>query len=170
MSIEFHCSHCGKMIKTSNDAAGGKRGKCPFCHNTVYIPMAEAEVEPLRLAPSDETAERTRQQLEEDARLLARTLRSETDDVPDLAPRQAFPVSDNDARLPSDVETLVIEYVLSMADGRLDEAEQLAEEIRREPERAAEVVQRLTMDELPPKRLARVPRPLIQGFVKQLHV
>lgn len=169
MSIEFHCSHCGKLIKTSNDAAGGKRGKCPYCHNMVYIPMPDEEIEPLRLAPSDESARHTQEQLEEDARKLARSLRSETDDIPDLA-QPSYPATDNDVRLPSDMETLIIEYVLSMADGKLDEAEQLAEEIKRDPERASEYIQRLTMDEIPPKRLARIPRPLIQGFVKQLHI
>ena len=56
-----------------------------------------------------------------------------------------------------------------MAVGNLKEAEELAAEIRQNLPRADEFIQRLTMDELPPARLAHIPRALLLGFLKQLH-
>ena len=56
MSIKFHCEHCGKRIDAP-DTAGGKWGKCPSCHNKVYVPQPEDGDEPLTLAPVDETEE-----------------------------------------------------------------------------------------------------------------
>ena len=41
MSIEIHCDHCGKLIKAPDDA-GGQRGKCPYCHQSVYVPAPNA--------------------------------------------------------------------------------------------------------------------------------
>jgi hypothetical protein len=55
-----------------------------------------------------------------------------------------------------------------MADGNLDEAESLAREIRRDLRRAEDVMQRLTMDEIPPAQLAGIKRPVLVGFFKQL--
>lgn len=166
-SIEFHCNHCGKMIKTSGEHAG-KRGKCPHCHNVVYIPTPDDELEPLRLAPVDDEDEQERRQLEEESRKIAQRLRSESDDVPPELAEKSTPAPEGDARLPSDMELLVTEYILCMSQGKLDEAEKLAEEIRKDMGRAEDFIQRLTMDELPPAQLADIPRAVINGFVKQL--
>ena len=38
MPIKFQCSLCGKKIEAP-DSAGGKWGKCPGCHNKVYVPQ-----------------------------------------------------------------------------------------------------------------------------------
>ena len=66
MSIKFHCEYCGKKIDAP-DTAGGKRGKCPACHNKIYVPQIDADDE-LKLAPVDETEE------ERQKRLLDETL------------------------------------------------------------------------------------------------
>ena len=55
MSIAFHCTHCNKKIE-AQDTAGGKWGKCPSCHNKVYIPGLETEEE-IDLAPIDTNEE-----------------------------------------------------------------------------------------------------------------
>ena len=57
MSIQLHCPRCGKLIKAP-DNAGGKHGKCPYCKESVYVPMPADEVEEIGLAPVDEEAER----------------------------------------------------------------------------------------------------------------
>ena len=56
MAITFHCKHCGKKIE-ANEKAAGKWGKCPSCHNKIYVPNLNAE-DDLKLAPVDEEAER----------------------------------------------------------------------------------------------------------------
>ena len=63
MAITFHCDYCGKKIEAA-DSAGGKWGKCPACHNKLYVPALEPD-DALKLAPVDET------DLEREKRLLA---------------------------------------------------------------------------------------------------
>jgi uncharacterized RDD family membrane protein YckC/phage FluMu protein Com len=43
MTIEFHCPHCGKVLKTADDKAG-VRANCPGCLEVVTVPAA-SEVE-----------------------------------------------------------------------------------------------------------------------------
>lgn len=169
MPIEFHCSHCGKKIKAPDEHAG-KRGKCPSCKNSVYIPTPDEDIEPLRLSPVDEQDEQQREKLMEESRNVARTLRGEGDDLPaeDTRPQTPSPMPEGDARLPTDVETLVNEYLLAMHEGELDEAEELATEIRRDFSRAEQYLERIAMDEVPPKAIASIPRPILNGFIKQL--
>ncbi len=38
MTIEFSCSHCNKVLKTSDDKAG-RRAKCPQCGEPIDVPM-----------------------------------------------------------------------------------------------------------------------------------
>lgn len=40
MTIEFSCSHCNKVLKTSDDKAG-RRAKCPQCGEPISVPMPE---------------------------------------------------------------------------------------------------------------------------------
>lgn len=167
MAIEFHCDHCGKLVKTADEHAG-KRGKCPHCHQSVYIPTPPDELEPLRLAPLDEGAERERHRLMQEAQQLAQKLRDEKD-VPPEVPRAPLPEPVGDVRLSADMESLITEYLLCMSAGKLNEAEALAKDIRADIALADEFIQRLTMDELPPPRLAKIPRALLLGFLKQLH-
>lgn len=168
MTIQFHCEHCGKQVKTASEHAG-KRGKCPHCHQSVYIPTPPEELEPLRLAPVDETAEQEKRRLEEETRALTRALQSEHADVPPEPAERGLPLEPlGDARLTHDMELLIVDYVVAMSEGRLPDAEKIAEDIHANWELAAECVQRITMDELPPARLAKIPRPLLNGFLKQL--
>ena len=38
MTIEFSCSHCNKVLKTSDDKAG-RRAKCPQCGEPIDVPL-----------------------------------------------------------------------------------------------------------------------------------
>lgn len=168
MAIEFHCEHCGKMIRSANEHAG-KHGKCPSCHQDVYIPSPPEELEPLKLAPIDPKLEADRQRLLREGRDLATRLMKEKDTLPPEPSRPtpaAAPMTD--PRLKLDMETLVTEYAICMHDGALDEAEELAREIRKDPKAAEDVMQRITIDEIPPTQLAGIKRPLLLGFFKQL--
>lgn len=40
MTIEFSCSHCNKVLKTSDDKAG-RRAKCPQCGEPILVPAPE---------------------------------------------------------------------------------------------------------------------------------
>lgn len=167
MSIEFHCNHCGKLVRAPDDA-GGKHGKCPSCHQSVYIPLPSDQVEPLEIAPVDEAEERERARLLKESQDLQRRLLNERD-LPTGMGAAPPPSSAGQVMPPRlDMETLVIEYAQAMAAGNLEQAEQLAADIRTDMKTAEDVMQRLMLDELPPKRLAKIPRPVLVGFFKQL--
>ncbi len=44
MTIEFSCSHCNKVLKTSDDKAG-RRAKCPQCGEPIDVPIPQAATE-----------------------------------------------------------------------------------------------------------------------------
>ncbi len=165
MAIEFHCDHCGKLVRAPDDA-GGKRGRCPACHQSVYIPTPPEQLEPLDLAPVDETEEQQRARLLRETFELERRVYQDSDIPPESA--AAPPPAGSPAPPVLDVETLVIEYAQAMAAGKLEEAEQLAADIRRNMDRANDVIQRLMTDEILPEPLAEIPRPVLVGFFKQL--
>src|SRR5512133_1632954 len=93
MPIKFNCSLCGKKIEAP-DSAGGKWGKCPGCHNKVYVPQPVSEEEELKLAPVDETEEqRQRKLMLETFQITTDILQEKT--VPD-APGGPAPVAGSD--------------------------------------------------------------------------
>jgi hypothetical protein len=172
MAIEFHCEHCGKAIKAPTEMAG-KRGKCPACHNSVYIPTPSEEIEPLTIAPIDRSEELARQKALDETRALQRRLLGEKE-LPGEA--RGRPAAAAESRAPThaappakgDMDNLIIDYAICMADGDLAGAEQIARDIRKDMKTAENVMQRLTIDEVPHAALARIPRPVLVGFFKQL--
>jgi len=167
MSIKFPCEHCGKQVEAP-DAAGGKRGKCPSCRQTVYIPMPSDQLEPLDIAPVDEAEERERARLRKETQDLQNRLLQERD-APPAAADAAKPRPVEQVFTPKlDMETLIVEYAQAMAAGDLERAEELATDIRTDMSAAREIMERLMVDELPPESLANIPRPVLVGFFKQL--
>jgi len=75
MAITFHCDHCGKEIRAA-DSAGGKWGKCPSCHNKLYVPNLNIGDE-LTLAPVDETDEQREKRLMAETHQLAQDILQE---------------------------------------------------------------------------------------------
>lgn len=185
MAIEFHCPFCGKPIRAP-DSAGGKHGQCPSCHQTVYVPTADiTDDEILSVEPLDMKAERERLAAEKKARELQRRVLHEREAPPERAGdvdarrRAAGAALGGGAARPAaaagpmirpkaDLERMIKEYVLAMAGGKLDRAERLAAEIHANMALAEEIIQRLTVDEIPPQELAHIPRPVLIGFFKQL--
>ena len=169
MAIEFHCEHCGKLVRTSDEHAG-KRGKCPGCHQSVYIPSPGDQIELLSIAPLDESEEQRQKRLLDESRDLAQDLMRDREVPPESAAAPPPPpASLGDARLiKATVEEQLIQYAQRMAKGELAQAEELAVEIRKEMKVANEVIQRLTMDEIPPDDLGDIPRPVLLGFFRQL--
>jgi phage FluMu protein Com len=165
MAIELHCEHCGKLVKAPDDAAG-KHGKCPTCHQSVYIPSAD--VEPLDLQPIDAAAEAAVRRAEEESRALQRALLKEREAGPERAGDDSRNRGGQVLEPRLDMETLIIEYAAAMASGDLNQAEQYAADIKRDMAKAEDVMQRLTVDEMPHELLVVIPRPVLVGFFKQL--
>lgn len=179
MAIEFHCNFCGKQVKAPDDA-GGKRGKCPSCQKVLYIPMPEGAVDEFDLAPVDEYEERKRLQMEEQARATERALLREKQ-----APGEGAMPKDSDIEIPpppppppvdtspssiseEDIEFLIVEWLRSMADGDLGDADRSMMQLRKGGALARQVAAKLAIAEPPPSGLKEVPRPVLNRYFKML--
>lgn len=163
MSIVFHCEYCGKKIEAP-DTAGGKWGKCPACHNKLYVPSRESDDEELKLAPLDET------ELERQRRLLAETQRltqdilSETDipDGPRDPSRAAYELSDKE------LKQKIIMYIRQTAFGEMDKARENAALIAPFKAKAMAILDRIALSEIPEPELEDIPQQQIAGSIRDL--
>ncbi|MFH1717216.1 MAG: hypothetical protein ABIF19_07695 [Planctomycetota bacterium] len=162
MAITFHCEYCGKKIEAA-DSAGGKWGKCPSCHNKLYVPCPDSGEE-LKLAPLDET------DLERERRLMAETYRLTQDilqerEVPDGPPEPAgaiYEMSDRELR------NNIILYLRQMAYGDLDEAERTAALIAPFAVHATAIIDRIALSEIPEPELADISQQMLSGSIRAL--
>jgi phage FluMu protein Com len=169
MSIEVHCDHCGRLLRASDEAAG-KQAKCPACGQEVYVPTPHGQIEELELAPLDEADEKRREEIRRAEHELEEDLRKDTRPPRDVGgssprPRNLDPLA---ASTPGELERRVLLYLAAMVEHKLDEAETIAEELKAESSAAREAVDRLLGDEAAQRRFRNAPRPVIQGFLRQL--
>ena len=166
MSIDFHCDHCGKLIRAPHEAAG-RRGKCPSCNQSVYIRTPSDELESLDLAPIDEAAEAAERQADHEAHRLAAELLREDDAGPDV-PARARLATPAEPLPPELLEDRVIGFLSAMATSELDKAAHIVDQIR--PQRAAviEIIEHLAQDSVPPAGCESVPPPVLRGFLNML--
>jgi phage FluMu protein Com len=162
MAIVFHCEHCNKKIEAA-DSAGGKRGKCPACHNKVYVPSPESDEE-LKLAPLDTAfREKEKQLMAETYKLTQDILRER--EIPD-GPREAsgavYELSDRE------LEKNVILYLRQMAQGDLDEAETTGALIAPCGSRVTDILDKIALSEIPEPELADLPQQLLAGAIRAL--
>ena len=167
MAITFHCDKCGKKI-VAKDGTGGKWGKCPSCHNKIYVPelKAPAEDDELRLAPLDEGEE------EKKRRLMAETFQVGHE----LLTQREIPEGGNQqesAETPSDISekdltTHIIMYLRSMADSDLQEATHNENIIAAHSKKALPILDRIAVSDLPEPELADIPPQTLSGLIRKL--
>jgi len=168
MSIIFHCDHCGKKIEAA-DSAGGRWGKCPACHNRLYVPSSHSGEE-LKLAPIDET------DLEREQRLLAETHKLTQDilqerDVPEATSETIGPIETAGPVLEMSERELtkyIIMYLRLMADSELYEAHRIAGLIAPHSEQAVEILDKIALGEILEPELADVPQHILSGSIRAL--
>jgi len=162
MAIIFHCEHCGKKIEAA-DTAGGKWGKCPSCHNKLYVPSMDTGEE-LKLAPIDET------DVEREHRLMAETHKLTQDilkerEIPDgPAPPAGAVYQMGDRELTQNI----ILYLRQIVNGELDEAERTAALIAPFDHRAVAIIDRIALSEIPEQGLADIPPQVLAGTIRTL--
>lgn len=169
MSIELHCPQCQKLIRAP-DEAGGRRGKCPYCKNSVYIPTPPDEAGEIALAPLDEEEERRAEELRRESLRYAAAVDKAKDSK--FLAGQAASSADGPPPAPTgadvvDVAAEAETYILAMRDSKLDAAEAAAARLKQVGARARDYVQGLLLDEMPPQ-FENVPGPVVQGFLKAL--
>jgi hypothetical protein len=167
MPISFHCEQCGKKIEAP-DNAGGKWGKCPGCHNKVYVPGGQADDE-IQLAPLDKDDERRQRELLAEEARLRRDILKETD-VPEegAAPKNQSAATRPGELSDAELTTVIIGYLRQMADGELEEAERTAKTIIPNGGRAMRILERIALSEIPEPELADIPRHVLSGLIKSL--
>jgi hypothetical protein len=162
MAIVFHCEYCGKKIEAA-DNAGGKWGKCPSCHNKLYVP-GTAVGEELKLAPIDETA------VEREKRLMAETYRLTQDilkerEVPEGPPPPSGAVYQMGDK---ELKQNIITYLREVVYGELDEADRIAALIAPFHNRATAIIDRIALSEIPEPELADIPPQVLAGTIRTL--
>jgi len=162
MAITFHCDRCGKEIRAA-DTAGGKWGKCPACHNKVYVPDLNVDDE-LKLAPVDESEE------EKKKRLMAETYRLTQDilqerDTPNGPSGLGGPICEISEK---ELTKNIILYLRQMADGELDEAERTTASIAPYGRQATAIIDRIAISEIPEPELADLAPHVLAGLVRTL--
>lgn len=162
MGITFHCEHCGKKIEAS-DSAGGKWGRCPTCHNKVYVPDLSSDEE-LKLAPINEDDRAKQKQLMAETYKLTQDILLERE-VPNSEADTAASASHmNDERLTESV----IDYLRQLADGQLDEAQKTAELIAARGSRAVKILDKIALSEIPEPELGDIPPQVLSGLIRTL--
>ncbi len=168
MGISFHCEHCGRKIEAP-DTAGGKWGKCPACHNKVYVPANNPPDDELRLAPIDTEEERRRRKMLAEVNSLSEEIMKEKD-VPEegAVPKNHAPAPKPGDLSDAELTTFIISYLRQMADGELDLAEQTARAILPNGQNAIRLLEKIALSEIPEPELADIPQQVLSGLIKSL--
>jgi len=161
MSITFRCEHCRKEVEAPDDA-GGKRGKCPFCGQSNYIPLPVGEDDVLPLAPIDEEDERRR---EEEVRKL---LQQEQDLLSAIGGEAAPPLEHRKDLKSADLHHFVVNYCLDVAKGNLQRAEKHAEQLKRFGRQGLEAVDDFISGKVLEPALDAIPTKTLQGLLKKM--
>lgn len=165
MAIEFHCEHCGKIIKAPPETAG-RRGKCPHCQGVCYIPAAPDEADPYDLTPEDPEAERRRAREEAAAHEIQRKLLHERAEPG--GPDKPESHKDDETVRPGDLRAVLADYLNAMGKGQLQQAEQLQTLLSRNRKEALALIDRVGSDDVAAAELTKLPRPVLLGFLRQL--
>jgi len=136
MSITFRCEHCHKEVKAP-DNAGGRRAKCPFCHQSTYIPSPVSDEDVLPLAPIDEEEERREKEKIQALYEQEHDLLAETGSGPQP------PLEHREDLTPGDLHHFVVNFCLEMARGNTEAAEDQAERLSKFGQVALEAVEEL---------------------------
>ncbi len=172
MAIVFHCEHCAKKIEAP-DTAGGRRGKCPACHNRVYVPAPPQDAEELHLAPIDESEENKRQHLMAETFNLTELLLDEKS-APDI-PSEEIPAPEGGLDIiplpgmdENDAVKNVVRYLHCMAEGELERAAKLQETLITQGRRVLPILEQIGLNQITDPALAKIPPQVLAGLIRSL--
>ncbi len=163
MSIGFNCEHCGKRVEAP-DAAGGKRGRCPYCKLANYIPTPVSEDELYDLAPEDDQANRQAAAEREELRRQDQALLSEVD----RDPSPQVPMEHREDVIPEDVYHHVVNYCLDLSQSNLERAQTHVAQLRKVRHVAVRAVDDFLSGKAIEPALDGIPGKLLQGFLMQM--
>jgi hypothetical protein len=168
MAVIFHCEYCGKKIEAP-DGTGGKWGRCPACHNRLYVPDFSSDEE-LKLAPVDESDEAKQKKLMDETHklqediLLEKEIPAESDESAESAEVMVLPLGISDEQLKKNI----INYLLQMSQGQEEQAETTISLIVPCGQRAEEILDRIALAEIPEPQLADVAPQVLSALIREL--
>ena len=169
MAIVFHCEYCDKKIEAP-DSAGGKWGKCPSCHNKLYVPnlTANADEEELKIAPINDSEEaKQRKLMAETYQLTERIL--EEKEIPGGRQNQAAKPAVSAPNLTDKQLTdKIISCLRLMADGQLDMADIAIDTVANQTERAIKILDNIALSQIPEPQLADIPPQVLAGLIRTM--
>jgi len=161
--VEFICEHCRREV-TAPDEAAGKRGKCPYCNQTSYIPAPKSDdEEDLALAPLDDQADPQQDEELAELRKMEKLMLAE-----DAATPASEPLEQRDKVTAEDVQHYVVNYCLDMAASRLDRAESHAAKLKRFGYAGIEAADDFLCGKALEPALDSIPVKVLHGFLEQL--
>ena len=161
MSITFRCEHCHMDIKAPPEAAG-RRGKCPHCGQSTYIPAPVKEEDILPLAPLDEQEERNRQKQYQSLLEIERDLLAEMDNEP------AEPLESKKSVSADELYHFVVNYCMDMANGKLERAAQHAQQMKKFGFTAHQAVEDFQTGKALEPALDVLPTKVLHGYLAEL--
>jgi hypothetical protein len=160
MSITFRCETCRKDVQAPESAAG-KRGKCPFCGHSSYIPQPVSDDDLLPLAPVDEDEERRRQQE------VHQLFEQERDLIAQTGSKPQAPLDQREDVKTEELHHFVVNYCLDMSVSKLPQADKQVIELRKQP-LGQQTVQDFLDGKATEPALKKIPPRLLQAFLLQL--
>ena len=161
MSITFRCEKCHKNVKAP-ETAGGRRGRCPHCGQTSYIPSPVSSEDTIPLAPLDEQEECERRREIDSLRQAERDLLSETGGPP------AIPLEHKDDLASEDLHHFVVNYCTDMFSGNLTRAEQVLVKMKPFQQIAIEAVEDFQTKKAVEPTLNGIPPRVLKGYLSGL--
>lgn len=171
MSIQIHCDYCGKKVEAP-DNAGGKWGKCPSCHNKLYIPDLSSDEE-IKLVPIDESEEQRKKQLMEETFQLEQKILLERETPDETTPtKNSQPTTESTQPATTigekELTKNIILYFRYAADDQTGDADQLINLIAPHNKQALQLIDRIALSEIPEPELADIPPQVLAGLIRTL--
>ena len=163
MAITFHCKYCGKKIDAQEKAAG-KWGKCPSCHNKIYVPSISPDDEDeLKLAPIPKEEEERKRRLMAETFALSQEILNEKE-----IPNEQAPPTNTSAVASKDLKKNIVTYLRLMADGDLDRANAIGIAISQSGNKVVQIIDEIALSDIPEPELANIPQHVLSGFIRGL--
>ena len=168
MPIEFHCTKCERLIRAPDDA-GGKRGKCPHCKESVYIPTPPDPTDEIGVAPLDDDLIKSERKLRQESIRYSAALDHEQGEGYDTAEPPAAEGGVPMSRVTSvDIGETVREYLMAMKASDMSTADDAARRLKSRAAQAKAEVQRMLVDQMLPPDMEDIPPPVYKGFLRTL--
>jgi len=161
MTIKFECEHCHKTVEAP-DEAGGKRGKCPYCGQSNYIPAPLSEDDVLPLAPIDEQEERR------SARERHSLIAQERDMLVEMDRHPETPLEQREKLTSKDLQHFVVNYCIDAANGNFERAESYVPQLRKFGQTGLQAVEDFISGNALEPAMDFIPRRVLQGFLTKL--